>query len=176
VIPDLYAPDLRSWGSHTPSPPPNLSSSSVDNSPPKSIEQLEKNQAKITKHLNKLDGKLKRNIHRVLAHSKKVAEELQMTRDSIRRIQEAQQPTRRKQTKRQVKLLSQTGILTTRDANRSIVVRKEAELAKEERKLARQFKKVYGYAPTQRSEESIQRAIANEIAGREAGDLFFIDN
>ena len=49
-------------------------------------------------------------------------------------------------------------------------------MAKEERKLAKQFKKVYGYEPTQRSEESIQRAIANEEAARQAGELFFIDN
>mgnify|MGYP006873519606 FL=1 len=38
---DLYTLDLRSSGSYTPSPPPtNLSSSSVENSPPKSIEAL----------------------------------------------------------------------------------------------------------------------------------------
>ena len=99
-----------------------------------------------------------------------------MTRDTIQRIRVAQAPVRRKYTKRQVKPLSQTGILTTRDANRSIKTRKEEELAKEERKLAKQFKKIYGYEPTQRSEESIQRAIANEEAGRQAGELFFVDN
>jgi hypothetical protein len=66
--------------------------------------------------------------------------------------------------------------LTTRDANRSIKTRKKEDLAKEERKLARQFKKLYGYEPTQRSEESIQRAIANEEAARQAGEPFFIDN
>lgn len=44
-VPDLIAPELRSWGSHTPSPPPplNLSSSSVENRPPKSIEAPQKN-------------------------------------------------------------------------------------------------------------------------------------
>ena len=99
-----------------------------------------------------------------------------MTRDTIQRMRATQTPVRRKYTKRQVKLLSQTGILTTRDANRSIKTRKEEDLAKEERKLARQFKKVYGYEPTQRSEESIQRAIASEEAARQAGELFFIDN
>ena len=49
-------------------------------------------------------------------------------------------------------------------------------MAKEERKLARQFKKAYGYEPTQRSEDSIQRAIVREREAREAGELFFIDN
>jgi hypothetical protein len=176
VIPDLITPDLRSWGSHTPSTPPNLSSSSIENSPPKSIDLLERNQAKIIKHLDTVDNKLKRNISRVLTHAKEAAEELEMTRDTIRRIRAAQQPIQRRKPKRQVKLLSQTCILTTRDANRSIVVRKDEELAKEERKLARQFKKVYGYEPTQRSEESIQRAIANEEAARQAGQLYFVDN
>jgi hypothetical protein len=177
VIPDLYAPDLRSWGSHTPSPPPpNLSSSSVENSPPKSIEALCKNQAKVTKHLEDLSDKMQRNLSRLMAHQREMAEELSMTRDTIQRIRVAQAPVRRKYTKRQVKPLGQTGILTTRDANRSIKTRKEEELAKEERKLAKQFKKIYGYEPTQRSEESIQRAIANEEAGRQAGELFFVDN
>ena len=49
-------------------------------------------------------------------------------------------------------------------------------MAKEERKLARQFKKVYGYEPTQRSEESIQRVITNKEAAKQVGELFFIDN
>jgi hypothetical protein len=77
---------------------------------------------------------------------------------------------------RQVKPLSQSGILKPRDANRSIRIRKEKDAAAEERKLVKQFEKVYGYKPTQRSEESIQRAIANEIEARERGELFFVDN
>jgi hypothetical protein len=104
-----------------------------------------------------------------------MAEELAMTQETIRQIRAAQQPIRRQYNNRPVKVLSHTGILTTRDNNRSIKTRREAELAKEERKLARQYKKVHGYTPTQRSEESIQQAMANEIAGREAGDLSFID-
>ena len=40
-LPDLIAPDLRSYGSRTPSPPlANLSSSSVENTPLKSTEAL----------------------------------------------------------------------------------------------------------------------------------------
>ena len=177
VIPDLYTPpELRAFILHTPSPPPNLSSSSVENSPPKSIQALEKNQAKIIKHLDDLSEKMQRNLKRLISHQLEMTEELSMTRDTIQRIRAAQQPVRRKYTKRQVKPLSQTGILKTRDANRSIVARREEEIAKEERKLAKQFKKIYGYEPTQRSEESIQRAIANEEAARQAGELFFIDN
>ena len=49
-------------------------------------------------------------------------------------------------------------------------------MAKEERKLARQFKKVDGYDPTQTSEDSIQRAIVRESEAGDAGELCFIDN
>lgn len=176
VIPDLIAPDLRSYGPSTPSPPPNLSSSSIENSPPQSIEVLEKNQAKIMKDLTALSEKSKRNLTRTFAHQRSKMEELAMTQDAIRRIRCAQEPQRRNYTKRQVKPLSQDGILQTRDANRSIKVRKEKEVEKEERRLAKQFKKAHGYSPTKRSEESIQRAIENERVAREAGELFFVDN
>jgi hypothetical protein len=148
----------------------------VENSPPKSIEALEKNQAKIIKELSALSNRAQRNLTKIFAHQREKQEELAMTQDTIRRIRAAQVPVKRKYTKRQVKLLSATGILTTRDANRSIVARKEEEMAKEERKLAKQFKKMYGYEPTQRSEDSIQRAIIREREAREAGELFFIDN
>jgi hypothetical protein len=49
-------------------------------------------------------------------------------------------------------------------------------MAKEERKLAKQFEKAYGFKPTKRPAEAIQRAIENEEKAREHGDLFFIDN
>jgi hypothetical protein len=110
-------------------------SSSVENSPPKPIEALEKNQAKIIKELSSLLDRAQRNLTKIFAHQREKQEELAMTQDTIRRIRAAQVPVNRKYTKRQVKLLSSTGILTTRDANRSIAIRKEEELAKEERKL-----------------------------------------
>ena len=78
-VPDLIAPDLRSLGSHTPSADPNLSSSSVENSHPKSIEALEKNQAKICKELDALSAKVQRNLTRVFAHQWEKLEELVMT-------------------------------------------------------------------------------------------------
>ena len=172
VIPDLYAPDLQS-ATHTPSPPPNISSSRVENSTPNTIEALEKNQAKIYKHLNSLSDKMQRDITKILAHQRQKLEELAMTQDTIRQIKSAQEPQRRQYTKWQVKPLSQAGILKPRDANGSIRARKEKDAATEERKLAKQFEKIYGYKPTQRSEESIQQVIANEREAREKGELFF---
>ena len=57
-LPNLITPDLRSYGSRTLSPPANLSSSSVENTPPKSTEALQKNQIKISKHADLLTPKL----------------------------------------------------------------------------------------------------------------------
>ena len=173
VIPDLHAPELRS-AIHAPSPPPNLSSSSVENSPPNTIEALEKNQAKIIKHLDSLSEKSQRDLTRILAHQREKLEELAMTQDTIRRIRSVQEPVRRQYTKRQVKPLSQDGILKPRDANRSIRARKEKEMAAEERKLAKQFEKTYGLKPTQRPAEDIQRAIENEMQAKQQREPFFI--
>jgi ribosomal protein S17E len=175
-IPDLYAPDLRSFGSSTPSPPPpNLSSSSVENSPPATIEALNKNQAKIIKDINTLSDKTQRNLTKVFEHQRQKLEELAMTQDAIQRIRAAQAPQRRLYTKRQVKPLSQDGILKPRDANRSIRERREKEKAAEKRKLDKDIEKVYGIKPTRRTKESLQRAIDNEKEARENGELFFED-
>jgi hypothetical protein len=117
-IPDLIAPDLRSYGSHTPSPlPANLSSSSVENTPPKSTEALQKNQAKLSKHADLLTPKLQRNLERIFQHNRTAVDHLAMANDTIARIRATQEPIQRYKTKRQIKGLSHTGILTTRDAN-----------------------------------------------------------
>jgi hypothetical protein len=148
----------------------------VENSPLNTIKALEKNQAKIIKHIDSLSQKAQRDLTKIFLHQREKLEELAMTQDTIQRIRAAQEPQRRQYTKRQIKPLSQTGILKPRDANRSIRIRKEKDTAAAERKLAKQFEKLYGYKPTQRSEESIQQAMANEIAGRERGEPFFVDN
>jgi hypothetical protein len=80
-------------------------------------------------------------------------EELRMTQEVIYRIRTTQAPQRRNYTKRQVKPLGSNGILKTRNAIQSIKVRKEKDNKREQKKLAKQFKKVYSFAPTQRSEE-----------------------
>jgi hypothetical protein len=176
TIPDLIAPDLRSYGSHTPSPPPaNLSSSSVENTPPKSTEALQKNQVKLSKHADLLTPKLQRNLERIFQHNRIAVDHLAMANDTIARIRAAQEPIRRSKTKRQIKGLSHTGILTTRDANRSIATRKAKEATAEERRLARDYEKLYGCKPPplvmQESEASIEAARVSQ----ENGELFFLD-
>jgi hypothetical protein len=171
-FPDLYAPDLRA---HTPTPPPDILSSSVENSPPNTIEALERNQAKILRDVTLSSEKTQRNLTRIFEHQREKLEELAMTQDAIRRIRAAQEPQRRIYTKRQVKPLSQDGILRPRDANRSIRERREKEEASKMKKLDKEIEKVYGIKPTQRTKESLQRAIDNAKEAREKGEFFFED-
>jgi hypothetical protein len=97
-----------------------------------------------------------------------------MTQDSIRRIRAAQAPQRRVYTKRQVKPLSQDGILRPRDANRSIKERKEKEIAIEKKRVDKESERIYGFKPSQLSKETIARAAANAKEAKEKGELFFM--
>ncbi|KAJ6012381.1 transposase [Penicillium canescens] len=119
---------------------------------------------------------MQRNLTRIFSHQREKLEELVMTQDSIQRIRAAQDPQRRPYTKRQVKPLSQDGILRPRDANRSIKQRKEREIAAEKRKVDREAERVFGFKPSQRTPESVQRGIDNRNAALERGELFWIDN
>jgi hypothetical protein len=145
-IPDIYAPDLDETTPSTPSRP--LSSSSVDISPPMTIQALEKNQAKLSKHADLLTPKLQRNLERIFEHNRIAAEHLAMANETISRIRAAQAPLRRQYTKRQVKPLSETGILKLQDANRSIASRKVKDAAAQERRLQKQWEKVHGRPTT----------------------------
>ncbi|KMK62518.1 transposase [Aspergillus fumigatus Z5] len=109
-IPDVYAPDLDACLRGTPSPPP-ISSSSVDITPPRTIQALKKNQAKLSKHKDLLTPKLQRNLERIFEHNQIAAEHLAIANETINRIRAAQAPLRRQHTKRHVKPLSQDGIL-----------------------------------------------------------------
>jgi hypothetical protein len=136
-IPDIYAPDLDDLDKITPSTPPSRppSSSSIDISPPKTIQALKQNQAKLSKHADMLTPKLQWNLERIFEYNRIAAEHLAMANDTISQIRAAQAPLWRHYTKRQVKLLSYTGILNIRDANRSIAERKVKDAAAEKRRL-----------------------------------------
>jgi hypothetical protein len=176
VIPELYAPDLPS-SVRTPSPGTDLLSSSVDNSPPNTIEALERNQAKITRDIHENIARAQRNIAKNFKHQLDKFEELAMTQDSLRRVRAAQDTQRRMYTKRQVKPLTQDGILRASDANRSIKKRKEKENAAEKKKLDQQVERAFGFKPSQRTQESIQRAIDNEReAGRKESSFTWADS
>jgi hypothetical protein len=99
-----------------------------------------------------------------------------MTQDTIAQIRAKQKPLRRQYTKRQVKPLSQNGVLSPRDANRSIAVRKAKEATAQEKRLRKQWKEVYGEElqpmPTKESDASIEAA----RVAQENGEVFFFDS
>jgi hypothetical protein len=63
----------------------------------------------------------------VFYHHKRTAEELAIINNTVSQIREIQVPQRRQITKREIPKLSDSGILGTKDANRSIKARKEKE-------------------------------------------------
>ena len=76
----------RSYGSRTPSLPANPRSSSVESSHPKSIEALEKCEAKVLKHINSLISKVQRDVRKLFTYQRQAYEDLTMTQETITRI------------------------------------------------------------------------------------------
>jgi hypothetical protein len=177
-IPDIYAPDLDKTAPSTPpSRPP--SSSSIDISPPRSIQALEKNQAKLSRlaaTVADLTPKQIRNIDRFIEHSRIAAEEGAMFKETINRIRAAQAPLRRQYTKRHVKPLSQDGILRAQDANRSIASRKAKDATAQERRLQRQWEKVHGKPPLPAPTQENMVSNGSAEAADENSELFFLDS
>ena len=174
-IPELSAPDLRAYGESTPQP--NLSSSSVENTPPKSTQALEKNQKKLSKifKTETLTPKLQRGLQRAFYHHKRTAEELAMMSDTVGRIKEVQAPRRRRITKREILRIGDSGILSTKDANRSMKVRREKEAIQEKKKLNKQWTKLYGKPPP--SEPTGENSTLSDaaVAAQQGNELFWID-
>jgi hypothetical protein len=69
----LDNPDLRA---HTPTPPLEILSSSVENSPPSTIEALERDQTKILRDITLSSEKTQRNPTRIFEHQREKLEEL----------------------------------------------------------------------------------------------------
>jgi hypothetical protein len=179
-IPDIHAPDLdKNTTPSTPSPSRRPSSSSIDISPPRTIQALKKNQAKLsrlTATIADLTPKQIRNIDHFIEHSRIAAEEGAMFKEIINQIRAAQAPLRRQYTKRQVKPLSQNGILKLRDANRSIASRKAKDAATEERRLQRLWEKVHGKPPPPAPTQENMVSNGSAEAADENGDFSYIYN
>ncbi|KAK9646458.1 hypothetical protein HCH54_010288 [Aspergillus fumigatus] len=180
--PILYGLDIEGLDSFesppsTPSRP--LSSSSIDISPPRSIQAFEKNQAKLSRlaaTVADLTPKQIRNIDRFIEHSRIAAEEGAMFKETINQIRAAQAPLRRQYTKRHVKPLSQNGILRVQDANRSIASRKAKDAAAQERRLQRQWERVHGKPPPPAPTQENMVSNGSAEAADKNGDFLYIDN
>lgn len=172
---ELSAPYLRPYGEVT--PPPNLSSSSVENTPPKSTQDLEKNQRKLSKIFttDSLTPKLQRGLQRAFYHHKRQAEELAMMSDTVRKMRQMQAPRRRQITKRQIPRLGDSGILSTKDANRSIEARREKDAEKEKKRLDKQWRKLYGQPPPQPPTIIDSVLPDSAVAAQQENQMFWID-
>ena len=97
-IPDPIASDLRSYDSRTPSPA--FSSSSIGNSPPKSIEAFQKKHAKILKHTDIIPLELQQDIDSIFQDNRELIMKLTIANDTIRKLTAAQQTINCPKTKR----------------------------------------------------------------------------
>lgn len=174
-IPELSAPDLRAYGEST--PPPNLSSSSVENTPPKSVQDLEKNQKKLLKIFTTetLTPKLQRGLQRAFYHHKRTAEELAIMSDTVSRMRQMQAPRRRQITKREIPKIGDSGILSTKDANRSMKVRREKEAIQEKKRLDKQWTKLYGQPPPKAPTGESSTLSGAAVAAQQRNEPFWID-
>lgn len=93
-IPDPIASDLRSYDSRTPSPPPASSSSSIGNSPPKSIEAFQK------KHADFIPLELQQDIDSIFQDNRELIMKLTIASYTIRKLTAAQQTINCPKTKR----------------------------------------------------------------------------
>ena len=111
--------------SRTPSPAPNLSISSVKNSPSKSTEALQKNAGSLT-------PELQHNLKRLVHHNRLAIDHLTMANDTIMRIMAGEQLINRPNNKRQFNEVNNNSMLKIRNANSSIAARKAREDAPDE--------------------------------------------
>jgi hypothetical protein len=171
----LSAPNLYIYGEKTLSPLLTaLSSSSINNIPLKSIQALKKNHQKLSK-IDTLTPKQRRGLLRIFKHNKMVAEHAALSNEIISRITAARAPLHRNYTKRHVKPLSYTSILSVRDANQLIAKRKADNAARDTKRLAKLHKKVYGKPPPREPTQESVASIEARMAEQEAGELFYLD-
>lgn len=97
-------------------------------------------------------------------------EQLAISQSIISNIRTAQTPLKRPRTRRHIKPLSDTGILTIRDANRSIEVKKAKETEKEKRRIEKQIMKECIRSHREPSDDSVLA----ELEGRAPNNTFIL--
>ena len=103
-------------------------------------------------------------------------EELAMMSDTVSRMREIQAPRRRQKTKREIPRLGDSGILSTKDANRSMKERREKEAFQEKKKLDKQWIKAYGQPPPRAPTEMENTLPDAAVAAQKANEPFWIDS
>jgi hypothetical protein len=98
-----------------------------------------------------------------------------MMSDTISRMREIQAPRKRQITKREIPKIGDSGILSTKDANRSMKTRREKEAIQEKKRLDKQWTKLYGQPPPK--SPTGERSILSDTVGaaQQGGETFWID-
>ena len=171
-VPEVFIPEPET------TPPPHPLSSSIENTPPKSSQQAEKNHKKVF-HLmdnTEIPPRLERGLDRIFKQQKYQSEQLAILNATLSRIEASQAPRRRRTTKREVQRLGDSGILTVQDENRSIADRRAKEELNKKKKDDKSNKEAYGRLPPKPHEEDNSMASHRELAGELVDQLYFMDS
>ncbi|KAJ5272965.1 hypothetical protein N7478_008090 [Penicillium angulare] len=95
---------------------------------------------------------------------------IQNASSTIAKIAQIQAPRAKKSTKRRLLNLKDDGILRVKDANRSIAERRAKEDEKEDRRVAKDFKKRFGFEPSRPSTDKSPIVSSTPILG-DNGDI-----
>ena len=98
-----------------------------------------------------------------------------MMSDTVRKMRQMQAPQRRQITKRQIPRLRDSGILSTKDANRSIEARREKDAEKEKKRLDKQWRKLYDQPPPQPRTIIDSVLPDSAVAAQQENQMFWID-
>ena len=98
-----------------------------------------------------------------------------MMSDTVSKMRQIQAPRRRQITKRQIPSLGDSGILSTKDANRSIETRREKDAKKKKKRLDKQWRKLYGQSPPQPSTIIDFVLPDSAVAAQQENQIFWID-
>ncbi|KAJ5742297.1 transcriptional regulator family: Centromere protein B DNA-binding region [Penicillium manginii] len=173
IFDDLVIPDYAIHGEKTP-PPEFPSSSSVEATPPKSMEKRLKNYAKCA-NIPGIQPKHQRNIDRIFQYAEIDAERATIASDTVAKMAAIRTPLQRRKSKRQIKPLSQNGILSIKDANRSIATSALKRERTAKTKLRNAYKKQYGRSPPPSPKPLILPSNDAELANLPDSALFSID-
>lgn len=174
-------PELEMWNGDKDSLP---STSSSQTSSPKTVQRLTKSIEKINREVKELESTINGisssftpRLGKVLQGSQMQAHLNAQRREELDKHLYANTQNTKPRTKRQVKGLSQVGVLTIKDANRHVEARQSAELKQKWRKMDQDFQKER--AKPMEEQHAMDNLVINMPgfpSQEQENELFFIDS
>ncbi|KAJ5260482.1 transcriptional regulator family: Centromere protein B DNA-binding region [Penicillium angulare] len=167
--------DLRN--EKTLSPGPDLLSSSLENTPSKTFKDVEKRQRHLSGLLDRsnITPKEKKTLSQVLEEQEFYFNALANTSATIAEMARFKAPREKKITKRHILGLRDDGMIRVKDAKRSIAARHTKEAEKEEKRLAREWKKNHPNSTTPFRSEAEKDAEAEPLYNETGEVIGFFD-